>query len=377
MVKLKHVIRNFFFGLSLLVLTVLLFSAGVYLRYRQIVHTRHRPSDRFETPAYPLIGEVDPFIGTGGYPWMCGNNFPGASVPFGMVRLSPETASILINRRALNTSGYYYGDNKICGFSHTRLSGTGATDGGHFLVVPGIRPVSKRDRMKGVFMRFSHRYETAFPGYYAVFLPRRKVLAELTATTRVGVHRYTFPEGVHPHLQIHISNTLGDYRSSEGTVRVIREKREIEGSIRTFGTFAQRYGGIKVYFVAQVDKDFESFGVWDEKGFYPGQTGAAGDHPGVDLSFPDKGKENQVGIRVAISYVSIENARENLEKEIAGRSFDEILRAAQEAWEKKLSLIRIEETSPEKRTVFFTSLYRVFQMPTIFTDVNGEYLGFD
>lgn len=373
----KRVFRIFFTGLGFLFLAGLLFSAGVYVRYRLIVHAKPRPNERFASPSYPLVKTVNPFIGTGGYPWVCGNNFPGASMPFGMVRLSPETASILISRRALNTSGYFYGDNKICGFSHTRLSGTGATDGGHFLILPVNRSPSGKERKKGKFVRFSHRDETAFPGYYAVQLPGEKILAELTATERVGVHRYTFLKSDHPHLLFYIGNTIGDYRSSEGEVRIKPENHEIEGSIRTFGTFAQRYGGIKVYFVARTDRAFRSFGIWDDEGFHPGKQSLTGDHPGVDLEFAGVDEETQIGIKVAISYVSIENARENLEKEAAGKSFDEILQAAQQSWEKKLSLIRIDEESPEKRTVFYTAMYRIFQMPTIFNDVNRDYFGFD
>ena len=111
------------------------FVGVLFFRYHRIVsarpgklHTQVRPAE---------IGRrVNPFIGTGGFPWVCGHNFPGAMVPFGMVRLGPETASILRHKRALNTSGYYYGDDQILGFSHTRLNGTGATDGGQFLVMP-------------------------------------------------------------------------------------------------------------------------------------------------------------------------------------------------------------------------------------------------
>ena len=137
--------------LALALLVVLLFAAFVgalVFKHNRIVGAK---PGRLQTPVQPgeLGRWVNPFIGTGGFPWVCGHNFPGAMVPFGMVRLGPETSSILIRKRALNTSGYYFGDDQILGFSHTRLNGTGATDGGHFLVVPALKPVEPGIYRKG------------------------------------------------------------------------------------------------------------------------------------------------------------------------------------------------------------------------------------
>ena len=151
---------------------------------------------------------VNPFIGTGGYPWMCGNNFPGAMVPLGMVRLGPETVFWLGHKRALNTSGYFYGDDQLLGFSHTRLNGTGATDGGHFLVTPADAAVDLKKFHAGQTTKFSHSQEIASPGYYAVKLRQLDTLVELTATARVGLHRYTFNSGASPHLNDHVANAL-------------------------------------------------------------------------------------------------------------------------------------------------------------------------
>ena len=373
----KRIIKFLFIGLSLVVLAGLLFGGALWFKYRYIVNAEPQLISGTALPVLPLIKEVNPFIGTGGYPWVCGHNFPGATLPFGMVRLSPETASVLTNRRALNTSGYYYGDNKIRGFSHTRLSGTGATDGGHFLVVPVAGPVSQKIRHKGRFSHFSHRDEVAFPGYYALFLGGQKVLAELTATERVGVHRYTFSRGLKPHLLINVCNALGDFRSKEGKLKIIAENYEIEGSVRTFGTFARRYDGVKVYFVARFDRAFKTFGIWNNEAFYPGQEWAEGGDIGVDLGFANNDSKTQIGLKLAISYVSIENARANLEAEAGSKQFDEILTMAQIAWEGKLSLIKIDGATKAQRTIFYTALYRSFQMPTVFNDVNGEYFGFD
>ncbi len=359
------------------ILAGLLFAGMLVIRYRHIVNAEPQLISNAARPVLPLVKEVNPFIGTGGYPWVCGHNFPGATMPFGMVRLSPETISSLTHREARNTSGYYYGDNRITGFSHTRLSGTGATDGGHFLVLPATGPVSRNDKVKRRSYRFTHGDEFAFPGYYALRLPSEDIFTELTATERVGIHRYTFSGEVEPHLYINVSNALGQAASSEASVKILPDQREVEGSVRTFGTFASRFGGIRVYFVARFDRKFKRYGTWIEEGFYQDQTGAKGEEIGVDLEFDADGKESVVGLRLAISYVSIQNARANLEAETGNKTFDDLLAMAQEAWEEKLSLILIDGATDAQRTVFYTALYRAFQMPTLFNDVNGDYVGFD
>ena len=147
--------------------------------------------------------------------------------------------------------------------------------------------------------------------------------------------------------------------------------------MRTFGTFSKRYGGVKVYFVARFERAYKTFGVWKGDRFYPGQECAEGDDIGVDLGFSNNEFVSEVGLKLAISYVSIDNARDNLEAETGNRNFDDILASAQRAWEKKLSLIKIDGATNTQRTIFYTALYRTFQMPTVVNDVNGEYYGFD
>lgn len=351
------------------------FIGAVVVKYRRVVDAR--PNERI-TPvqALELGRSVNPFIGTGGIPWVCGNNFPGAMVPFGMVRLGPETCSMLTDTRALNTSGYYYGDNRLLGFSHTRLNGTGATDGGHFLVLPAKEALDRKALHQPKTLRFSHAEESASPGYYAVRLREIGALVELTATPRVGVHRYTFAGHQRPHLFLDASNALGGRRSSEGLVTVLPAKQEIEGHIRTFGTFAGRYGGLKVYFVARFDQPFTTFSTWGSDNLVANRATAEGARVGADLGFERQGPQRAITLKLAISHLSIENARANLEAEGAG-DFDSILAAAQKAWEERLSRIRIEGASDAQRRIFYTALYRTFQMPTLFNDANGEYLGFD
>jgi predicted alpha-1,2-mannosidase len=358
-----------------LLLMLLLIVAGLYLKYRSVVNSEQ---NNLETSFLPgKFGKnVNPFIGTGGYFYNCINNFPGATLPFGMVRLSPDTKSFIGGYTALNSAGYYYPDNKIIGFSHTRLSGTGATDGGNFRVLPFTKKVSKSLLKKGLSIKFEHVHEKAFPGYYAVKL-NNDVLAELTATTRAGIHRYTFPAGKEKHILLDVSSILGDdYKSKEGFVQINPKAKEVAGHIRSFGTFGGRYGGAKIYFVAHFNQPVDNYRIWNGKVFKSGIKFLKGDTVLVDFDFT-KNKAKTIEFRLAISYVSIENARENLKKEGLYKSFDDLLGLSVEAWEEKLALIKIKGATQEQKTIFYTAMYRAFSMPTIFNDVNGQYMGFD
>lgn len=362
----------------LLLVILLAVSAGIgalTLHYRRIVEAR---PGQLNTGVQPgELGKwVDPFIATGGIPWVCGHNFPGASVPFGAVRLGPDTISTLLNKRALNTSGYYYADDHLLGFSHTRLIGTGATDGGAFLVIPALTPASADTFRKPAPIHFSHHDESASPGYYAVRLAHPKVLVELTASPHVGLHRYRFDAKTTPHLYFDLMNALGGRPSDQAKLKILPEARQLEGAVRSFGTFASRYGGLKTYFVAQANRPFTQVTLWQDDHARTNQHAATGGCLGVDLEFPADSHQPLI-LMVGLSFVSIDGARANLEAETAHRSFDEVLATAQAAWEEKLARIRIEGGTETQKTIFYTALYRAFQMPTVFNDVNGQYIGLD
>ncbi len=377
---LKKILKIILYLLGTAFTIALIFLIGVKLKYTSIVHPT--PKNHTEIIGQEFYGQqVNTFIGTGGFPaWVCGMNFPGATVPFGMVRLSPETISLfpennllIPNKKALNNSGYYYGDNRMLGFSHTRLAGTGATDGGHFLFTPTSTLPSKIDYQKDLYHHFSHTDETAFPGYYSVKFKGENILSELTATERTGLHRYTFTGNTNNSILIKVTNSMRDKGAKGGSVKIYPDQKEIEGSVRTFGTFAGRYNGQKVYFIARFDQGFSDFGIWNGTKFTKKSKTATGDNLIVNLSFNDQ----IINVKVGISYVSIENARLNLEKEIGVQSFDEIVQKAQSKWESKLSLIKINGGSETDHKIFYSALYRSFQMPTIYNDVNGDYIGFD
>lgn len=311
-----------------------------------------------------VVGEytqyVDPFIGTGGTPWACGMLSPAATVPFGTVRLGPDTSFVggaYIFKT--NTSGYYYEHRHIKGFSHSRLSGTGAEDYQIFRVTPAIGD------SKVNVIPYSHKYEKAAPGYYAVYLQSLDCLAEMTATTRAGIHRYTFNKSDDARLFIDITSTAGNYSAGKGFVDYDEETGMLTGGCETYAAFSSRFDGLPVYFAAKADKEIVSYEI----------TGDESDL-GIDLNFGNI-EGDSVELKLAISFVSVENAKLNLETETNGLDFDAVRDQAVENWDNKLSVIKIDSSDEEILTNFYTALYHSMIMPTNFTDVNGEYLGFD
>lgn len=298
---------------------------------------------------------VDPFIGTGGTPWTCAMLSPAATVPFGAVRLGPDTCFVgggyLIK---MNTSGYYYEQGHIKGFSHSRLSGTGAEDYSHFRVTP----VSGKN--EPAVMTYSHSKETASPGYYSVYLPSVGCLAELTADVHTGVHRYTFNSNNDARLFIDVTSAAANKTSKDGKVKYDEESGMISGSCIIDGQFSGRYDGLPAYFVAVADKPVISYEISEK---------------GIDLNFGNLGGKS-VELKLGISYVSKENALLNLKAETDGLDFDDVRTNAAKDWEDRLSVIKID-ADDEIKTIFYTALYHSMTMPSNFTDVNGEYLGFD
>lgn len=365
---------------SLLIVTgILLLAAilGLTSLYCYFIYRNSQSFGQLKTAFQPgILGRhVQPFIGTGGYFWVCANNYPGASMPFSVVRLSPDTESTFFRKKALNTSGYYFLDNRIIGFSHTRLSGTGATDGGHFRIIPTTDQNGWLAYQEGKYSSFAHEDESAFPGYYAVRLKDPAVLVELTSSMRTGIHRYSFTGSKKPHILLDACSILGDKKVEGGSVIIHPERSEVEGEVKTFGTFSGRYGGIKVYFYARFDKPFSQSLILNGSDSFPGQMHGTGNNLGIDFTFDTS---NQlIGLRLGISHVSIENAKLNLEAETDGKNFVTLVEEAKSRWEEKLSLIEPVFDNDKLKTIFYTALYRSFQMPTLFQDVNGEYFGFD
>lgn len=377
----KKTLRYLLYGIFSLLIIIVVVICSLYIIYQHTVAVKQGQMSVSAKPGE--IGKlVNLFIGTGGFPtYTSADDIPGVTLPFGMVRLSPDTkfflGSLFGKEKTVSTAGYYYGDHKLMGFSHTRMIGTGAYEGGHFRVTPAIGERAQKRYQNGQYSPFSHQDEVAFPGYYAVKLPEQGVLAELTASERVGFHRYTFSSNEVPHILIDVSSSLGKGKTTEGEVQILPEKKEVMGAIRTFGSFASRYGGEKIYFFARFSQPFSSFGVWSGSHSFKNQFAIQGDQVGADFSFNKIRSSQVVELKLAISYVSIENAKANMEEEAGSLSFDELTSKSNQAWEEKLSLIKIEGGSEDQRKIFYTALYHSLQMPTLFNDVNGDYMGFD
>lgn len=311
---------------------------------------------------------VNPFIGTGGH----GHTFPGATVPFGMVQLSPDT-------RIDNwdgSSGYHYSDDIIYGFSHTHLSGTGIPDGADILFMPTIGEpqffAKEGDKsVNGYASKFSHANEKAEPGYYSVKLDDDGILAELTATKRVGFHRYTFPDSDSANLVLDLV-----WRDKAGVNTLNVNGRTFDG-FRRSSSWAKNQ---TVYFAGVFSDDF-SVPFWGPNKTFPQGRPAwlnttVGEN--IRVAFPfGKLRNRQVLVKVAISYVSIEGARRNLEAELPGWDFDKVRADAKAAWNKELSKIEVSGGTEEQTTNFYTGLYHTMVQPNVFSDVDGQYRGHD
>jgi putative alpha-1,2-mannosidase len=311
---------------------------------------------------------VNPFIGTGGH----GHTFPGATMPFGMVQLSPDT-------RIDNwdgSSGYHYSDDIIYGFSHTHLSGTGIPDGCDILFMPTVGEpqfyAKAGDKsVNGYASKFSHVNEKTEPGYYSVKLDDDGILAEMTATKRVGFHRYTFPVTEQANLILDLK-----WRDKwlQTDISVDGPNRTIEG-VRRSSSWAKNQ---TVYFVAKFSQPhtFAQLGNGGESMGLKGSASISGNGGLLSLQFQSRPTEPLL-LKVAISYVSIEGARKNLEAELPGWDFDEVRADAKAAWNKELSKIEVSGGTDDQTTNFYTALYHTLIQPNVFNDVDGRYKGHD
>lgn len=303
---------------------------------------------------------VDPFIGTGAVEGgLSGNNYPGATAPFGMVQLSPDTHPA---PDWYNASGYDYNDSIIYCFSHTRLSGTGASD---FIDIAFFPTTGN-----GTSSRFSHSQESASPGYYSVKLLDENILAELAATTRVGIHRYTYPTGERRRLIIDLDHSAN--KGSWGRTVIQSQLRQtgprtIEGYRVITGWAKLR----KVYFTAEFSEDINSLTLSDGDNVREGATVINGRSLKAVADFGNADKA--LTVKVALSGVSIPNARLNMNSEAPHFDFDRYVTSGRDNWNKYLG--KIEAEGPEEKLkTFYTALYHTMIQPNTFSDVNGQYM---
>lgn len=333
---------------------------------------------------------VNPLIGSSNG----GNTFPGAMLPFGMLAWSPENTRGKHNRTAA-PGGYLYSATRIRGFSLTHLSGTGcAGASGDVPFMPVTSAIttspSADDDDSRYASDFSHADERAEAGYYQVKLANGTDV-QLSAAMHSGIAGFAFPAGKPANLLIRSSDS--EVGSSAADVHVDRAHHTVTGSV-TSGNFCGYLAKVDqrsyytLYFVAQFDQPFTRTGSWHDAVVQPGSTTASGGTSYADKGFPSLGQGSgawvgfadgsSVHVRVGISYVSLANARANLKTEIpAGTTLAQVRQRAHESWDKALGGIAIDGGSADQRATFYTALYHVLMHPNVYSDVNGEYRGFD
>jgi predicted alpha-1,2-mannosidase len=301
---------------------------------------------------------ADPMVGTGGH----GHTFPGAVLPFGMVQLSPDTRLSGWD----GCSGYHYSDRIIYGFSHTHLSGTGCSDDGDVMLMPGCgKPQFNHNKYAS---SFSHANEKASPGYYSVRLDKYNIMAEFTATLRTGLHKYVFPKGSNANIILDLNHRD---RLKHGEIN-INGNNEITG-MRLSSIWADSQ---YVFFVIQFSKPFKNSGILKNWVLHNNMKHAQGHHLKSYVSFDVEDGE-PLYVKVGISPVSIDGARKNLEAEQQGWNFEKVRNDAKNTWNKELSKIEVESNDTAVMRTFYSSLYHAMIPPILGQDVDGKYRGRD
>lgn len=318
---------------------------------------------------------VEPFLGTEDCRWLV---FTPAALPFGMVKLAPQTYGYGGYKGGGNITGYDYRHNSIIGFSHLHEFQLGAV-----LVMPTTGPVktipgTEQNPDQGFRSRFCKETEIAQAGYYSVKLHDYEIRAELTATTRVGFHRYTFPETKSAHILLDIGHNLGEsglvsQPVKDASVRVVN-KQVIEGFVILEPQYVGR--AVTVYFTAQFNKSFGSYGTFREETTYPGEDKITGPGVGIYVDYSTANGEI-IEVKVGISFVSIEQARINLDVEAASLSFEQARTRARQIWNEELGRIEVQGSNEEDKIKFYTGLWHVLLGKGISSDVNGKYIGFN
>lgn len=318
--------------------------------------------------AQDVLRSVNPFIGTGAH----GHTFPGATVPFGMVQLSPDTRVEGWDA----CGGYHYSDSTILGFSHTHLSGTGVPDYGDVLVLPvaagtALVPPGGAKPGGGARAAYRHEDERAMPGYYDVTFRDTRVRAELTATLRTGFHRYTFPRGSAAALLVDLQHGLGPDRARGCEFRLVSDTEAV-GLRRSAGWAKDQ----QVFFVMRFSRPVVAAVMTDFE--HESDTRALTAEKGLRARLEFRAADGApLLVKVALSGVDVDGARKNLEAENPGWDFDATREAAAAAWRKELRKIEITGGSETQRAVFYTALYHSMVAPNVWSDIDGRYRGMD
>ena len=327
-------------------------------------------------PTHNLVQYAKPMAGTGDYASTDGGNntFPGAVMPFGMIQWSPDTAG------GTTPGGYAYYDNVISGFSLDHLSGAGCTEGENFSFMPILDTSHAPEGNRTAFATpFSHDREFASPGYYAVTLDNG-IKVELTATTRSGSGRFTYPAGTTAIMSINAASDVN--QSDNASISIHPDTHEVTGW-SVGGYFCQGRHNNRdkrtIYFCAVFNQPFSGYGTWGDR--TPSNTNGMATPTGAFLTF-DTSKSTTVMVKVAISYVSVANARANIEAEnpvarFSSQDFDKEVRSAGDTWNRWLNKIQVSGGTTEQMQTFYSMLYHALISPTTVSDANGDYMGYD
>nr|WP_317128482.1 GH92 family glycosyl hydrolase [Hymenobacter radiodurans] len=344
-------------------------------------------------PTENLVQYAKPLVGTA----KMGHTFPGATVPFGMVQLSPDTDTLSYEQNGKYNpdvykycAGYQYADKTIVGFSHTHLSGTGHSDLGDFLVMPTtgplqLNPGTADKPQSGYRSAYSHQTELAEPAYYKVKLEDHNILAELTATNRMGFHQYTFPQSDQAHIILDMMAGIYNYPDKNVWTFVRVENDSLVTGYRQTNGWARTR---TLYFALQFSKPFQQYGHrnYSPKQVYRGFWGRfdqsknfpelAGEQLRLYFDFQTKANE-KIKLKMAISPVSTAGALKNLRTEAPGWDFEQVKRQGQQQWQQELSRVTIQSPKRADKENFYTALYHTFLSPTTYQDTDGQYRGLD
>ncbi len=325
-----------------------------------------------------LIDYVNPFVGTGGQGFGVGSATPAATAPFGMVKVGPDSAGETGTTPGYShCAGYAYDDVYIRGFSHIHMHGIGVPDYGNIMFMPLVGMDQESSKEKNYRSTYAKESEAASPGYYTVRLDS-DVNVELAASEHTAYHRYAYPEGTGDDAYVLIDLSHGSVKDfvKDAEIFVDAKAREIKGWVHHEGNLTGRFGGLKIYFVARFEEDFGEWGTWKDWQLFPAEETQQGKDCGAYVQFAST-PEEPVEFQVGVSYVDLEQAALNLEEEWAEFDMESLLSETEAMWEEELSLINARGADQRTLEIFYSSMYHAFQMPTLFTDVNGKYRGFD
>jgi predicted alpha-1,2-mannosidase len=329
---------------------------------------------------------ADPFIGSGGFGFHFGSAFPGATLPHGLAKVGPDTSGPFGTVGFLHYDGYWYGDDHIQGFSHLHLHGTGASDYGVLSVMPVAAWDASKRTVADNESAFQKPSESAAPGYYRVTLDRGPIQAELTTTQRAAHHRYTFdpagtPAGGQRALLLDLGKHLENGVITDAEIRLDKANQRIQGKFHNTGGMSGGYGGYYVYFAARARTPWAGQLVWSDSKPPAGDDLAQGTGVGAALLYaPAPAGDTaatQLELQVAVSLVSEDYAVKSLAAELPDWDFERTHAAATAAWDALLQSARVTGGSDVERRTFYSALYRCFLMPTIHSETDGTYTGFD